>query len=197
MKGLNQAPVRRNSRGFTLAEMLVATALAGMVVAMVMGTFLYSATSFSAMGNYSDLDRKSRNAVDVLSREIRNSSALLNFGTNASNKFMTFTNVTTAKGITVRYDSTNQVLTLAKTGQSTVTLLTQCDQFSFSLYSKAPFITSTNILFYGATNNTGALDVSVCKLINMTWRCSRSILGTKRNTESIQTAEIVLRNKVN
>jgi prepilin-type N-terminal cleavage/methylation domain-containing protein len=187
---------RRNTRGFSLAEVLVATALAGMVAAMVMGAFMYSATSFSAMGNYSDLDRNSRNAVDMLGREIRNSSALLSFSTNAP-KFMTFTNVTKAQAITVTYDSVNHALTLARTGLPTLTLLTQCDQWDFSLYSKAPNISTTNVTFYGATNSTGVMDVSACKLVNMTWRCSRTIFGSKRNTESIQTAEIVLRNKVN
>jgi len=41
------------------------------------------------------------------------------------------------------------------------------------------------------------VDINACKLINMTWKCSRTIFGSKRNTESIQTAQIVLRNKVN
>ena len=29
----------------------------------------------------------------------------------------------------------------------------------------------------------------------MTWKCSRTILGQKANTESVQTAQVVLRNK--
>lgn len=162
---------------------------------MVMGVFNYSGTSFAAMGNYVDLDRNSRNAVDLLSREIRNSSGLVAFSTN-SPQFLTFTNATTGKKFTVKYDSGNRTLTFAKTGQVTYSLLTQCDEWNFSLYSKAPNISTTNITFYGATNTAGALDPSLCKLINMTWKCSRTIFGSKRNTETIQTAELVLRNKV-
>ena len=186
----------KSASGFTIGEMLIATALAGMVFAMVIGAFSYSGTSFAAMGNYADLDRKSRNAVDVLSKEIRNSSALIAVSTN-NPKSLTFTNATTAKKMVLTYDSSARTLTFAKTGQTTQTILTQCDQWTFALYSKAPYLTSTNILFYGATNGTGATDVTVCKLINMTWKCSRTIFGSKRNTESIQTAQIVLRNKVN
>jgi len=185
----------RSARGFTIAEMLVATALAGLVMVMVMGSFRYSGTSFAAMGNYSDLDRKSRNAVDVLSKEIRNSSALIAYGT--SPKSLTFTNATTAKKFTLSYDSANRVLTFSKAGQADQQILTQCDQWDYSLYNKAPLLTTTNILFYGATNGAGVIDVTTCKLINMTWKCSRTIFGSKRNTESIQTAQIVLRNKVN
>jgi prepilin-type N-terminal cleavage/methylation domain-containing protein len=185
----------QNRRGFTIAEMLIATALAGVVMALVLGTFKYTGTSFAAMGNYSDLDRKSRTALDLLGREIRNSSALIAVTTNP--KSLTFTNATTTKKITVTYNSTARTLTLAKTGETTKTILTQCDQWDYSLFNKAPNLSSTNILFYGATNGAGAIDLTACKLVNMTWKCSRTILGSKRNTESIQTAQIVLRNKVN
>jgi hypothetical protein len=78
----------------------------------------------------------------------------------------------------------------------TRSLLTNCDLFSFSLYDRVPNITSTNVSFYGSTNSSGQVDSSVCKVINFTWKCSRSLLGTKCNTESVQTAQIVLRNKV-
>jgi prepilin-type N-terminal cleavage/methylation domain-containing protein len=192
----NPSSAGKTARGFSLVELLVASALAGPVIALVIGTFAYSGTSFAAMGNYSDLDRNSRAAVDLLGREIRNSSALVSYSTG-SPKFLTFTNASTGKTITISYDATKRTLTFAKTGQATQTLLTQCDQWTFSLYNKAPFLSTTNIMFYGATNSSGAIDISVCKLINMTWKCSRTIFGSKRNTESIQTAEIVLRNKVN
>jgi prepilin-type N-terminal cleavage/methylation domain-containing protein len=182
-------------RGFTLMETMVVMGLAGIVLAIIMATYNYSGTSFAAMGNYSDLDRKSRAALDLLSREIRNSSALI--GITNSPKALTFTNVTTAKKITVTFDSANKVLKFDKTGQATQILLTSCDQWDYSLYGRVPILTSSNITFNSATNGAGNLDITACKLINMTWKCSRTIFGSKRNTESIQTAQIVLRNKVN
>jgi prepilin-type N-terminal cleavage/methylation domain-containing protein len=187
-------PTKKTRQGFTIVEMLVAAALAGLVVAMVMTTFNYSGTSFAAMGNYEDLDRNSRNAVDLLSRQIRNSSALMSF-TN-SPPTLIFTNASAGTAFKLTYNAANRVLRYAQIGHPTQTLLTGCDQWSFSLYSKSPIVSGTNITFYGATNGSGQLDVSVCKVVNMTWKCSRSIFGTTRNTESIQTAEIVLRNKV-
>lgn len=180
----------------SLLETMIVMALAGLVLAIVMAAYNYSGTSFAAMGNYSDLDRKSRAALDLLSREIRNASALTAYSTT-NPKSLTFTNVTTQKQFTISYDSTARTLSLAKTGQATQMLLTSCDQWDFSLFGKFPVISSTNITFNGATNGSGAIDVSYCKLINMTWKCSRTIFGSKRNTESIQTAQIVLRNKVN
>lgn len=195
MRTVPQSLRRGAASGFTIVEVLVAAALTGMVLAMVIGAFSYSGTSFAAMGNYADLDRNSRNAVDMLSREIRDSSGLIAFGTN-SPKFLTFTNATAGTKFIISYDAVNHTLNFAKTGQTTYALLRQCDQWDFSLYSKAPYITSTNITFYGATNTSGVIDPSLCKLVNMTWKCSRTIFGSKRNTETIQTAELVLRNKV-
>jgi hypothetical protein len=87
------------------------------------------------------------------------------------------------------------MVTLDKSGQPTVTALTGCDRWSFSLYQRTPWVTPTNILYYPATNITGRLDVSLCKLINLSWKCSRKILAQKVNTESVQAAQIVLRNK--
>lgn len=182
-------------RAFTLMETMIAFALAGLIFAAVMVSYKYAMTSFVAMGNYSDLDRKSRSALDVLGREIRDSSALIAYGTNP--KSLTFTNVTTGKAITISYDAANRVLNFAKTGQATQTILTSCDQWDYSLFSKVPYFTNSTIVFFGATNGAGAIDVTACKLVNMDWKCSRTIFGTKRNTESIQTAQIVIRNKVN
>jgi prepilin-type N-terminal cleavage/methylation domain-containing protein len=180
---------KRNKRGFTLVETMVVMGLAGIVLAIIMATYNYSGTSFSAMGNYTELDRKSRAALDLLSREIRNSSALI--GVTNSPKALTFYNGTTGKRVTITYDSANKLLKFDKTGQATQILLTSCDQWDYALYGRVPTPTSSNITFNAVT------DITACKLVNMTWKCSRTIFGSKRNTETIQTAQIVLRNKVN
>jgi hypothetical protein len=72
--------------------------------------------------------------------------------------------------------------------------LTECDRWDFELYQRTPKSGGTYV-FYPATNIAGAYDLSICKLIDMTWKCSRTILGSKANTESVQTAQVVLRNK--
>jgi len=181
--------------GFTLAEMLVAVGAGFILLTSVAALSLYGAKSFLAMGNYVDLDDQSRNALDVICREVRDASAVVSFNTN-SPMSLTLTNATLGVTITLTNDPNGRTLTLLKTGLPAQTLLQQCDQWSFSLYDRAPLISSTNIIFPAATNGTGALDPTFVKLINMSWRCSRTILQQKVNTESVQTAQIVLRNKV-
>jgi hypothetical protein len=153
---------------------------------------MYGARSSVAVIHYTDLDAKSRYALDIISRELRQANAVLAYQPNQS---LTLTNSAQSAVITLTWDSNARTVTLDKTGQPTVTNLTECDAWGFSLYQRTPWVTPTNTIFYPATNNAGVIDVSLCKLINLSWKCSRAILGNKINTESVQSAQIVLRNK--
>ena len=76
-------------------------------------------------------------------------------------------------------------LTRVKDAISTV-LLTGCDSLEFHMYQRTPQAGTNS--FYAAT------DAAQCKLIDMQWRCSRSLLGKNANSETVQTALVVLRN---
>lgn len=178
-----------------MIELLIAIALSSMVLVAVMSLTLFGARSSYGLANYSELDTKSRYALDLLSREIRSATAVIAIQTNYPSCSITLTNASQGATIRVAYDSGAGTVMLAKTGQPTVTALTGCDGWNFSLYQRTPQITPTNVLFYPATNGTGALDLSACKLIRLSWKCSRKILAQKVNTESVQAAQIVLRNK--
>jgi hypothetical protein len=187
--------LRGLTRAFTLVEGLIATSLGTLVLAAVTTLTMYGARTSLAVVNYEDLDTKSRYALDLISREIRQANAVLSYSTNSPVTSFTLTNYDQAAAITLTWDSNARTVTMAKTGQNTVTNLTQCDQWNFAFYQRTPWITGTNVIFYPATNSAGNLDLSVAKLISMSWKCSRTILGAKLNTESVQTAEIVMRNK--
>ena len=182
-------------RGFTLVELMVALGLGSLVLATVASLSVYGARSSIAIANYADLDEKSRYALDLISREFRQGTAVVGYQTNSTGKSLTLTNATQAASMTLAYDSNARTLVLTKTGQAPFTALTECDRWDFSLCQRTPYGYPTNLFFFPATNSAGALDLSVCKLINMTWKCSRTILAQKVNTESVQTAQIVMRNK--
>ena len=180
--------VRRDQSkaGMTLIEMLVAVGIGSIVFAAVAMLTLFTARSFVAMGNYNDLDRYSRNALDVMSREIRQTRSLSSFATNR----LQFVD-NDGGSLIYNWNPNTGVLSRQK-GATTTTLLTDCDYLKFGISQRNP---SNLFQFYPATNNiTGQLDVSLCKLVDVSWRCSRQILGQKVNTESVQTAKIVLRN---
>lgn len=171
---------------FTLLELMMAVFVAFLLTGAVISLIIFTARSFVMIGNYTDMDSASRNAIDVVSREIRDSSDLLDYGSN----FLYFTNATAGTATRITYDPNNRTLTVQKTGEGTRTYLTQCDKWGYSLYNRVPIITSNNVEFYPTT------DKKQVKLINLSWTCSRPVLGSKLNTEIVLTAQVVMRNKV-
>jgi len=165
-------------RGMTLPEMMVAI-MVGCLILMVMATvFMTSARSMVAMGNYVNMDANSRNALDHMTLEIRQAGGLTEF-TSTHLKFAKPSQ--TNSFLVFDWNPTTRQLTEWKTGSAnTNTLLTECDQFSFSLYN-ASFLPTTN--------------VSKAKGLSVNWNCSRTILGKKSTTEDMQQALIVIRNK--
>src|SRR3974390_1360063 len=73
--------------GFTSAEFVVASGIGTFVVAAILGFNVFAARSFHAMSNYVALDMKSRNALDIMSRDIRQADACS--GNNFSSKKLT------------------------------------------------------------------------------------------------------------
>jgi type II secretory pathway pseudopilin PulG len=195
LPGIIHNRTARSVRGMSITELMVAVLIGVIALAVVGMLSLYGLRSFVAMGNYTDLDSKSRQAIDLMSREMRQATFVNGFQTNLPTKWLELVN-TNAPATTYRYvwDSVARTLTCQQTGRPIVTNLTECDGWDFALYQRTPVPNSTNT-FYPATNITGTLDKTLCKLIDMTWKCSRTMLGKKVNTESVQTAQIVLRNK--
>ena len=204
--------VRRQAvGGMTLVEVMVSVALGALVLAMGSSLWLFGSRSFVAMSNYSDLGVKSRQALDLMSREIRQATRVTGFDNTGTAKWLAVTN--NALGTTVVYSwnaasrrllrqeirtytasSGPSAMAASSTERPSLVFLTECDRWDFELYQRAPQKDGT-YLFFPATNSAGAYDLSICKLVNMTWKCSRTILGSKVNTESVQTAQVVLRNK--
>ena len=181
--------------GLSLIEVMVAASLTLMTLASVASLTLFGARSSLALANYTDLDSKSRYALDVISRELREANAVTDFQTNGTINWLTLTDAIHAATIKLTYNSNQRTVTLAKTGQPLLTALTECDQWRFGMYQRTPWVTATNVIFYPATNSAGAIDKSLCKLVSLSWKCSRAIMSQKVNTESVQAAQIVLRSK--
>ena len=164
---------------FTLVEILVAVALGVMVSGGVVILTMYTTRTFAALGTYADLDRTGRLAMDIMTSDIRQAKVLTSYSTNQ----VAFTDVTNGT-FSYSWDPTSQTLIRLYNGETRV-LLTSCTTLAFHISQRTP---SNNFAFWPTTVVTNA------KMIDVTWTCSRSILGQPVNTESVQTAKIAMRN---
>lgn len=168
-------------RAFTLPELLVSMGISGIVFAAIASLSLYTGRSFAMMANYVDLDNASRNALDIMTRDVRNVLYLSTYQTN-----MLVFQDNDGLPLTYTYDPQAHTLTRIK-GTDNKLLLEQCDMLVFSMYQRNPDI--------GNPYPVIATNADYCKAIGVTWICSRKMFGAKVNTESVQTAMVVIRNE--
>jgi prepilin-type N-terminal cleavage/methylation domain-containing protein len=166
--------------GFTLVEVLVASALSLMLAAILGTFFFFSLRSFASMTNYADMNQRSQLALDKMAKDIRQARSLTAYTTNS----LTFLDVSN-NTLKYKFDATKG--TLARiSGGVTTTFLTNCDSLQFYIYQHTP--KSNTFQCYSPAVTTDA------RVIQMTWHCSRKIMGSKATTESVESATLSLRN---
>ncbi|HEX5221699.1 MAG TPA: prepilin-type N-terminal cleavage/methylation domain-containing protein [Verrucomicrobiae bacterium] len=175
-------PVARGARGYTLVEMTVAMAVFSISGLALASVFLFSIKSFAAMGNYAVLDQANREAMDQLTREIRQARQVTSYSTNS----ITIVN---GNSLAVTYlfrPSTSQLVRTASDGSNKV-LLNDCKLIEFQLFQRNPVSGSYDI-YPVATNNWQ----HTVKVVQLSWKTSRLINGLAQS-ENVQTARIVIR----
>jgi prepilin-type N-terminal cleavage/methylation domain-containing protein len=167
--------------GMTLVELLLATAVGSLVALGLAQLTMYSGRSFAAMANYVSLDRASRNALDTMSKQIRQTNKL----TESTTTSLTFED-SDGGTLVFTYDPNSKKLIRSKNGVADAKpLLSECDYLRFSIFQRNPIGGSYDV-YPTATATT-------CKLVQLSWICSRQIFGLKVNTESVQSSKIVIR----
>lgn len=180
------SPFAPSRRGFTLIELSVTMAVSAIILTALLSFTVYAAKSFAAMQNYVDLEQKSQVAVDSMLRDIRETKSLLSYATTTQNG-STITNSISfldADNQTLSFQYTNNIMLRTKAGVTTM-LLTNVDYLCFQVFKRNPVPTKFE--------QFPTSDAGNCKLVSVSWICSRSILGSPLNTESVQTAKIVIR----
>lgn len=175
-------PARRAARAFTLTEILVALGITSILMLVVAQLTFFTGRSFAGLMNYTELDKYSRNALDQMIYRIRQADYMKSF---------------TARKMVFSYSSTNdlvyeyfpdsKLLTETLAGRRK-TLLKECDELKFSIFQR-----NTEAGTYDQFPST--LTNNAAKLVQLNWTCSRRILGARVNTESVQSAKIVIRNQ--
>ncbi|MEO7300642.1 MAG: prepilin-type N-terminal cleavage/methylation domain-containing protein [Verrucomicrobiota bacterium] len=179
---------RRREAGLTLMELMVAMTVGMIILAIIGSVSLWSSKSFAAMANYTDLDNASRNALDRLTREIRQVRGLISYSETGTQKELALLD-DDGQPIYFRYNPGSQTLSRTKSGASEI-LLRECTALNFSLYQRNNVSNTFNQ--YSVASGTNA--ALTCKVIQVNWVCSRRLLPTELiNSESVQTAKIVIR----
>lgn len=176
---ISQNP-RKKLAALSLLEVMIATAISTILIATIMALTSYTARSFAAVSNYVALDRASRKALDRLSMMIREVDGVTAFSSNR----VQFS----YHGSPLIYAFDPDVKTLSEYYDGEVTPVLQgCDSFSFAIFQR-------NTASGSYDQYPAALDRTEAKIVQVSWICSRRLLGNLINTESIHSSKIVIRN---
>jgi prepilin-type N-terminal cleavage/methylation domain-containing protein len=170
---------RNASRGgFTLVELLIAVVIAVLLLAVCLALSLYTSRSIASLTDSVDLGARSRHAIDYMSKKLRQASAVNSFSSNSV--------AVTFKGnsLTYAYDPTTRELVETDQGVKR-TLLNDCEELTFSLFERAPLVNSYE--------QYPASAISEAKVIKVSWRCGRTLVGRESGSAEMASARIVLR----
>ncbi len=175
--------------GWTLPEMMISVAIGTLILASVLSVYIFTSRTLDATINYEELDRQSRNSLDLMSADIRQCGALTSYATNS----LSFTNL---DGSLLRYTWDNSNYLTYTNASSTLagcprggTLLKGCSYLAFTIFQRNPVSGTTMTFTPCSTTN-----VALAKVIVMDWVCHRTNYITLNDTESVQTAKVVMRN---
>jgi prepilin-type N-terminal cleavage/methylation domain-containing protein len=170
--------------GFTLVELMVASGIVGLGVMATLGAFLFMGRSAAALANYSDLGQQSQLTLDKFTQQVRQVQGLTSYTT--TNGFINGLTFLDYDGGTLNfnYDPVAQKLTRTK-GTQRDTLLTSCKTLQFYLYQQ----TLQSNTFDAVTTATA----TNCKLVEVSFICSKRLMGSLSNSESMQSAKVTIR----
>lgn len=180
----------RRSAGYTLVETMVGVVLFSIAAMAFASLFLFSIKSFASLANYAILDVQNREAMDQLSREIRQAKAVKSYVSNSSLNSISILNGAN-QNVTFSFDANKKSLERTVGGVSQV-LLTNCNLLNFSLFQRNPSNGNYGVFPAAAGNWTQEV-----KVVQLTWRTSRHVPAGPVNSENIQTARIVIRKQQN
>lgn len=165
---------------FTLLETMIAIVIGSFVFMGLILLGIYTTRSFAALGNYMELDKKSRNALDRMTQLIRESDGVLSW----SNHELVLSYGTQPLSFT--YSPSQKKLTMTETNGTQRTLLDGCAFLDFQIFQRTTVAGAYDQ--YPVTS-----DEAVAKIVQISWVCTRSLIGELINSESVQSAKIVIR----
>jgi Tfp pilus assembly protein PilW len=180
----------KSCRAWTLVEAMVATALFSVGAAALGTVYLYSIKAFASMENYATLDAENRQAMDQMTKEIRQARQVLACTTNVDSTSITLLNGS-GDQVTYLFSATNLQLQRID-GADSRTLLTNCNLLNFELFQRNPSNGNYGVFPVASGDWTQSV-----KVVQLTWKTKMSLPNGIANSENIQTARIVIRKQQN
>jgi len=173
--------IRQRRSGFSLIEYLVTLTITVLIIAAGAAASENFLRAVAFLTNSVDLDAKNRLAVDRMSREIRGCDAVDSAWSNGL-VLRVGTNLTAFE-----YNPATRELVRDHPETGTEVYLKGCDSVRFDLFRRNPLS--------GPYDNYPTATTTNCKIIQISWVCSRSLLGFKANRGKMESAMVVIRNK--
>jgi len=178
---INSRHKHRRQAGLSIAEFIISLGIGGIILAQICLIWFYSSRSFAAQLSYSEMDQRSQRALDTLTKNIRQCKSLTEFAP-ARLVFVDYDD----RPLTFAFESGE--LTRTKGTEKSKVLLRDCKEGEFAIYQRTPIA--------GGFEHYPTTDPKICKLVEVSWLCSRKIFpGGPITTETMQSARIVLRVK--
>jgi prepilin-type N-terminal cleavage/methylation domain-containing protein len=175
-------------RAWTLVEMMVAVGIFSIVGLALMGTYIFSVKTMASMYSYAVLDEYNRQAMDQLTREIRQAKKVLTCTTNSITVQTANPDGSNGPNVTYSFSPSKKRMLRTSTDGTSRVLLTDCSLLKFELFTRCP----SNAVFGAfpvATNNWQ----QTVKVLQLTWKTCVTQPSGIANSENVQTARIVIR----
>jgi type II secretory pathway pseudopilin PulG len=179
----------KTGRAWTLVEMMMAVGIFSLTGLALMSLYLFCVKGMASMYNYSLLDQYNRQAMNLLTREIRQAIQVVSYTTNSITIQTGNTNGTAGPRVTYSFNGASQRLLRTSTDGTSQVLLNNCSLLSFSLYTRIP-VGGSYGAYPVATNNWQ----QTVKVLQLTWKTAiTNSPSNLANSENIQTALVVIR----
>lgn len=162
-----------------------------LVITAALVLWAYASRTCAALFSYVELSTTSKNALDRISQQVRNASRVESCSAERLVVIVPADVGTGTVKVTYLYSPTNQTLTqttLSGNQKETMTLLTECTNFQFSIYQRTPQYQTSQLI-------TNAWNTNTAKVVEMRWVCARQLTGDKNIIETQVSAKAVMRNK--
>lgn len=177
---------KQKTSGMGLAEAMVGMCIVVLILLALFAFSMFSTRAFATMFNYVDLDDDNRIAMDTLTRDVRACKRVIDC---TAGRLI----LEDGYGNTLGYIYDPTARTLTRTNSATPelkkVLLQECDRMLFKIGQRNTVD--------GGYDVYAAATPATAKVVNVSWLCSRTLFGRKENTESVQTARIVIRKQGN